>query len=134
MTKPTPAGGHRVRGRQDHVFLVCPVCGWFGTVPRTNKPRIYCSKACRNQASRDRNRAESQKATQAPSGSWLRKGKIAPELANELEADSTIWCYICGRPLRRGEAFGPWRIRAIKFSPRHLFEFRCICPLHEDEG
>ena len=44
--------------------------------------------------------------------------------------EGSIWCMICGRPLRHGEDFGPWRIRVFQRSSRYLFELRAICPAH----
>jgi hypothetical protein len=46
----------------------------------------------------------------------------------------TTWCWICGRPVRDGEDFGRWRLRAVRPSPRYGFEVRAICPLHYQAG
>ena len=44
--------------------------------------------------------------------------------------EGTIWCMICGRPLRPGEDFARWRIRVLQRSSLYLFDLRAICPSH----
>jgi hypothetical protein len=60
---------------------------------------------------------------------WQRGRAVGPaqRLAGQ---EPSIYCFICGRPLRQGEDFGPWRHRAVRTSSLWHFEFRSTCPDH----
>lgn len=69
-----------------------------------------------------------------PAALVWQQGRAVGPLRRLASKEPSIYCWICGRPLRQGEDFGLWRLRAVLISSRYIFEFRCICPAHYRDG
>lgn len=120
---------------QQQIELTCPVCGRTGIKSYRQRPPRFCSRRCRRRAARAREQVRKIRAfplDEVPPGGCegIRRGAASGPAAPLAAQDGTIWCYLCGRPLRPGEDFGQWRLRAVLPSPRYYYEIRAICPVH----
>lgn len=118
------------------VEITCPVCGWVGLKAYRGRPPRFCSRRCRRRYAKIRKRRLRAELPKVPAGAppgtleGFGRGAVTGLAATLAAADGTIWCALCGRPLRPGEDFGPWRLRAVLPSPAYCYEIRAICPEH----